>query len=331
MKYKLMKALALVSFSSFNLFSMHNNFEQQWADMQAQYIKLCTALDSDKFRSMESDYCGSYWQGQKKEFRNTLLGKANKNLWREHCIQSSMVRTGFDSMQALEVCYIKSCISEKTRNKILSYKDVDFNSVPFECELNCSTNTLGHLFYTAKVLEKVHQNNIKLNTIFEFGGGYGNLGRILKSLNPQATLVMIDLPEFNALQYLFLKATLPYEVIVHTEAPKSFKEGAIHLVPVFFLKDIDLNADLFISTFALSEAPLMVQSIVADKKFFNATIAYLTGQLNGWAPHLDFEHHKFIHSQIRSTYSIVDCVPFHGNLQLGKGFESYEIVGLNQK
>lgn len=305
---------------------MHNKNEL-WAEMQDKYIQLNHSLSIQNLIVLEKIYCNTWWMTLKQQFRLILLNKLppNSNFLSQNAV-SAMMRLGMNREQQYEICFLESCLNKNHLNLIKSYQDTNFNSIPFECrEFNCSANTLGHLYYVAKVLEKESSKNTKINKIIEFGGGYGNLARIFKSIKPSSTILIIDLSEFIALQYLFLKTTLPdTKIIIHTQPTSHYEDGAIHLVSVHFLESINFDPDLFISTFGLTEVPHTVQSIIAKKSFFNASMTYLVGQLNGWKPTANFEHHQFLHKSIRNMYKDIQCYPFH--IYETKP-NSYEIIG----
>lgn len=293
-------------------------FEDIWFDMQIMYGQI-----SSVFESKNIDLAGDYWLSQQRDFKNILLGTPNKDIWYSRAISATMIRRGFSRDQNFELWYINTCLDKEVKDKIKSYRDTDFNLMPFECtELQCSTNTLGHLYYAGKILEQAKNQKKEINKIIEFGAGYGNLARIFKTLLPQATIILIDLPEFLALQYIFLRSTLTSKIIVHTSVPNNLEEGCIHLLPVYLMNEFMYKPDIFISTFALSEAPNITQKIVVQKSFFNADLIYLSGQLNGWNKGLGFEHHSFLHDAIRALYTKTICHPFH---IFNEGFESYEL------
>lgn len=297
-----------------------HDFENVWQNMQKAYHDFLIDFDAH-----DQNLAGAYWMEQKNNFSRILLGDPDKNLWQNRAVFCNMIRSGFEKEQKFELCYLKSCLSDSVKQLVMSYKDTDFNGMPFNCqELSCSTNTLGHLFYAAKIMEKARSEAMKIETIVELGGGYGNLARILKSFNPEATIILIDLPEFLALQYLFLVSTMPsVKIIAHKSKIDSYEKGCIHLVPVSQLSSLDIQADVFISTFALSESPHVVQKLTVDQKFFNASLIYITGQLNGWNKQLNFEQHDFVINQVRKLYGTAQCNPFH---IFNDGFESYEIM-----
>lgn len=295
-----------------------------WQDTMAHYANLQASLKKQFTAHELNQHASTYWNSQRAILHHILSSPFNANLWHEKFLHQNMIRGGRSQAQNFELCFISYCLSDSIKKLILSYKDVNLSGVSQECpELACSTNTLGHLFYVGKILEKAQSNTIKINTICEFGAGYGNLARIFKSLLPAATIILLDLPEFLALQYYFLKLTLPdAHIILHAEKPVLFQAQAIHLVPVYFAHQLEYKTDLFVSTFALSEAPHYTQHIIANKKFFNASCVYLTGQLNR-GTEVMMEHHEFLLNNLRKLYNKVDCQPFYN---LFEALPSYEII-----
>jgi hypothetical protein len=125
---------------------------------------------------------------------------------------------------------------------------------------------------------------------------------------------MIDIPEMLALQYVFLQGSSDtHRVIAHTSLPIDIKENCVNLIPVHMIEAVTLRPDLFVSTFALSEAPKSVQEIVARYHFFNSRSVYIVGQnpeaeLQGaYSP----ESIDMIHRAAYSVFDTVQLEPFH--------------------
>lgn len=299
---------------------------QNWFAMQRGYNNLCDQLAADGRLSLEELYCHDFWLEMKEQLKGFILGPVQQNIVAHPVLAATMVRSALDLAGNYEASYLKNCTSPEVKALINKIEDTRFVDLPVVSqEFNCSAATLGHLFYAAKVIEQSRDKEIK--TIVECGGGYGNLARIFKNMLPESTIFMVDLPELLAIQYFFLKSTLPdTEVIIHSRIPREYKEKAIHLIPVFLIENLTVNADVFISTFALSEAAEAVQNIISKKQFYNAQICYIQGQLAGTA-------HTWVRSQllcdaIRSCYKTVFCNLSHVFVL---NIPAYEIVGLNER
>ncbi len=291
--------------------------------MQRDYKNLCNALEQANV--IDKRYCHPFWLATKNKMRTLLLGKPNQKILHERCITHTMVRRGIGATQKYEITYLKYCTFKQTKKLLSRFAETDFLKIPRECkEFNCTTNSLGHLFYAAKIFETLEHEK-EINTIVEFGGGYGNLARIFKMTLPHATIIIFDLPEAIALQSLFLNSTLESaDIIIHTKLPTDFKTGSIHLVPVFFIDNIEIDADVFVSTFGISEAPVFVQQKIAAKAFFNAQTCYLAGQLKGWSG--QFEQHNLLFGEIKNNYSWIQCQPFHADIG---NLLNYELLAAN--
>jgi len=228
--------------------------------------------------------------------------------------------------QSYEICYLTQCISEKTKKRLATYLEPKIANLVRECkELNCSANALGQLYYAASILEQIPAENIQ--TIIEFGGGYGCLAHIFRSVLPETSIYIIDIPELIAVQYVYLKNALPHEdIYVYTQNNKGdLQKNGIHLIPTHIMTQLELQADVFVSNFALSEVTADVQEIVIKKRFFDARLCYITGQLDGWGTY-GFENHNGIHKNLRTYHEKVVCRPFH---LLLNSLKSYEIMAYN--
>lgn len=299
-----------------------SNIESLWRKMQKKYKSLINYLHTTGLDRLENNYCHDVWKTTKKDVRDIILGQPDRYFARHFCISNTMVRHGLSGVQAHELLYLRDCISQKTKEKLDQFHESDLLGLDRCCkEFNCSSNSLGHLYYAAKVIESVPADAIE--SIVEVGSGYGNLASVFKQVVPHATLYLVDLPELLAIQYFFLKASLPHvEVIFHDRVPAELKKGAIHLIPIFLVSQIALQADVFVSTFALSESSSDTQHLIIDKDFFNARLCYVSGQLHGWGDTFKFVGHNLVIDAIRERYQQVYCQPHHVSLHV---MPSYEI------
>jgi hypothetical protein len=116
--------------------------------------------------------------------------------------------------------------------------------------------------------------------ILEWGGGYGGFARIVRRLRPSITYVLVDTDVALAMQWLYLSSILGPEVVhLIRHEDDALAAGAVNLLPFRRLDLVDGKADLFVSTFALSESPSSVQTDVANRSWFGAKhllLAYQT-------------------------------------------------------
>lgn len=299
------------------------SFDSIWFDMQSKYSQLKTKfLESDD----ANKFVTTHWKMAAKEIDKLLEDRPNINFLNNYFVGQNMVRGDFTTTQKFEECYLEHCLSKSSNEILKRFKDADNNLLSKPSKFNLSVNTLGHLFYAIKVAESL---KTAPKTIVEFGGGYGNLAHIFKQIYPQTTIIIFDILESIGLQYIFLKYTNPNLKIIIQEEPLQdyYEKNAIYLVPVNFLEQSNFNTDIFISTFAITESSDYIQNLVMKKKFFNANLIYIVGQLNGWkeSGHAWMTDHKKLIEDIRTNYKTVNCNPFH---HFQENLMSYELIGI---
>lgn len=290
------------------------SFNEHWHDMQERYRDLRIQLQARGHSAGEAGLVHPSWQAAAAEIQAFLLGPPQSNPLAQRHLQGMMVRQGMTVSQEFELTHLTRCLPSNLAARLATFRDTHLGALPRECKaLDCSVNTLGHLYYAAVSLERSQQvlgRNPGL--ILEFGSGYGNLARVFRHFVDGVSLILVDLPELLALQYLFIRETMPESVVrVHNDPKFTVAPGEINLVPVHFLHEMNCAPDLFISTFALSEAPGIVQRIVIERHFFNAAVSYISGQLHGAAPEHGWEHHDLLHHGLRAEFAVAEMRPFH--------------------
>lgn len=137
-----------------------------------------------------------------------------------------------------------------------------------------SANRAHHAYHLATHALVTEKSIFAARTVVEWGGGYGNMARIVRRMNRAQTYVILDIPALSALQWVYLSA-LEGESATHlvTADDPTIREGAINLVSSAFALEAlsSLRADAFISTWALTESPQSLQHAVVDKDFFGAS------------------------------------------------------------
>jgi putative sugar O-methyltransferase len=173
-----------------------------------------------------------------------------------------------------------------------------------------STNMLGMAYY----LTRAHRQcgGTLPASVVEIGGGYGALASLYASQAPQASYVILDLPEMLAIQHYFLSLAMPHRRVTFATTPQASTEpGSITLVPVSLLGEWAPKAELLVSTFAFSEMPLALQESVRRRNYFDAERLFLTGQLNTEAPDAGWVDHSHVVGPIMQSFAKVSVERFH--------------------
>lgn len=138
--------------------------------------------------------------------------------------------------------------------------------VSFKYDTSC--NNIHHLYHLARFLEATKCDLDKIDIIIDWGGGYGNMAKMFGKFK-SVTYIIIDLPIFSCIQWLYL-TSIGKDVNLLQVPKDQIKKGKINILPVCFLGEHELKADLFISTWALSESSKHSQDYVITRKWFNA-------------------------------------------------------------
>ncbi len=278
---------------------------QYWSEMRTIYTHLLQSL-----RNYNDDYLlHPYWKDQRILMKKILQGAPDRNVLLRNPIAGPMLRQSFLTTQQYELVYLNDCISTKARSLIKSYQDTNFGGTSLSCsEFKCSINTLGQLFFFAKVIERNQETYP--HTIIELGGGYGCLARIFKTLLPDITYVIYDLPEYLSLQFLYLSESFNSKIKVHYSPPQHLEKGMIHLVPTHYIQESRVTCDLFLSMAALSETTEHLQKLIVEKKFFNANSVYVSGGLHGHGK-TKWPQHNIVINGVRENYQDIIMQPLH--------------------
>ena len=133
-----------------------------------------------------------------------------------------------------------------------------------------SCNSIHHAYHLEKFFQSVNYSKLnEIDLIIEFGGGYGNLCRILYNIGYRNEYWLFDLPEFVNMQEYYLSNTNNENV-----NKISFISHPEELVERY--ENLQSRNILFIATWSLSESPLSVRekiiSIISNSNYF--LIAY---------------------------------------------------------
>lgn len=141
-----------------------------------------------------------------------------------------------------------------------------------ERRVRTSSNTVHQLHHLLRYEQASGRRVRDQKTVVEWGGGFGSLMRLLVRLHAgNPTCVLFDTPTFSALQWLYLAAVLGEDrVVLHSTAPVRAVDGCVNVVPVGLVKQTHVNADLFISNWALNESTPTAQQDVLSRNWFDA-------------------------------------------------------------
>ena len=170
-----------------------------------------------------------------------------------------------------EIKSLKKTIPDDDLKRLL-IEDYVGDPLIFNSEYITSHNRI-HTGYHLNYFLKVTKCNIKnINSVVEWGGGYGTMAVIFSRYKKcMPTYIIIDTPLFSCIQWLYLSSVIGKDnVNFISNASDNIKSGVVNLIPLCFVNNYNLLADLFISTWALSESSVISQNFVFDRNWFDA-------------------------------------------------------------
>lgn len=149
-----------------------------------------------------------------------------------------------------------------------------------------SGNSIHHLYHISKFIDETKEDKSSINTVVEVGGGYGNMAKIFKNINPHSTYIILDVPIFSCIQAVYLKTIFGADSvnISHGDDIRIIN-GKINLIPLnknslhLINENIsNIKPDIFISTWALSESNDLMQQYIKDCDYFESRYLLLAYQ-----------------------------------------------------
>lgn len=147
---------------------------------------------------------------------------------------------------------------------------------PFLLYPMTSENSIHHAYHLARFQNQIEEKIADADLVFEFGGGYGCMCRLIHKMGFKGKYVILDLPVVSALQVLFLKMTG-----LDAELELNARSNGISCVSERsqierLLQNATSKRSIFIATWSISEAPIEKRKSVLNlvKSFDSFLIAY---------------------------------------------------------
>jgi hypothetical protein len=236
----------------------HSDLASRFAD-KAAAVRHC----------VEPQYVRADWAQRNADLERDLLPVPPQDFLRHPAIRYQMFVD--DRVVPHELPYVRSRLEDA------SLLTEDPAGCPPTLELGgsglrTSSNTVHQLHHLLRYEEATGRRIRDAGTIVEWGGGFGSLMRLAVRMHGGGpTCVIIDTPVFSALQWLYLSMVLGEEhVVLHDAGPVRPEPGRVNIVPIGLVRDMDVDADLFISNWALNESTAAAQRDVVGRRWFGA-------------------------------------------------------------
>lgn len=256
------KSGILISVIAFKKFHQRKNFNA----LKREFFSNLSRFKSNNFNK----YIIAEWHDNLKAIEKDLLENLRFDFLKHPVISKTMF-VGNKPWVAGELKHIENKLPLKKISNLLA-EDYIGKPVISNWKYLTSSNSIHHLYHLVRYLEKTHCDLKKINAIIEWGGGYGNFAKIFwRFKKTNCTYVIIDLPVFSCLQFIYLSIVLGKDKINFIADPaEDIAEGKINILPISFLTQFKLKCDLFISTWAISESSAFAQNYAAEQGWFDS-------------------------------------------------------------
>ena len=177
-----------------------------------------------------------------------------------------------------EIAYLEKHYKKSELSRLL-LEDYVGNPLIVSNKYITSFNSVRQLYLLSFYFKKAKLSPDTLSMIVEWGGGYGNMAKLVHRMSARRlTYVMTDTPLFCCIQWLYLSTIYGAKQVRLITSPNDrIRKGVITIIPIGLLDSYtnQLRADLFISTWGLSESSKFSQDFVAKRKWFGAKHIFL--------------------------------------------------------
>jgi hypothetical protein len=123
-----------------------------------------------------------------------------------------------------------------------------------------SSNLIHHAYHLAQFESKTGIEINELDSVFEFGGGYGSMCRLFANLGFKGKYIIYDFPEFSALQNYYLKSL---GIINNNKTQNGIQVELISNIDQITstINNFSKQKNLFLATWSISETPIDFRSM----------------------------------------------------------------------
>ena len=143
------------------------------------------------------------WNNNMNRLKNNVIKEDPREFLRWDVVRKTMF-VGNAEYINVELKYLKSHREWDTRWKKAIFESPQGCPAPYYRYMKSSGNLIHHAYHLARFEDKTRLRINQLNCIFEFGGGYGSMCRLVHQLGFKGKYIIYDLPNFSHLQRYYL-------------------------------------------------------------------------------------------------------------------------------
>lgn len=239
--------------------------KQRFQKYSNQCMQQYTSLRQENI----SKYITKAWAQKVQVMERLILPTPVFSFLRNSEIKATMFLSGEGDSLKGELNFCENFYSKKLLKQLLQ-EDYVGNPIIKSFKYLTSHNRIHHLYHLLQFQLKTKKKINSLKDFIEWGGGYGDLVRLLYRINSDITYTIIDIPLFSCIQWIYLVSLLGEEQVNLIKSKEDrIEKFKINLLPVCFLEYYDLKSDTFIATWSLSESSNYAIQYVKSCNFFN--------------------------------------------------------------
>lgn len=230
------------------------------AELRARFAALDCATSVDAPPS-EKD-----WMANLREIRDAVLHRDPREFLRWHVISSTMFAK-YPDYAIPELACLKAQESWRSRWMPAIEESPVGHPLPYYRYPKSSANLIHHAYHLAQFETRTQIHVAQADLVFEFGGGYGSMCRLVHKLGFRGRYVIFDLPGLSELQQFYLQSL---GLRTHSLSSWSSAQNGIlctsdksELTAALGEAGPHSRNRLFIATWSLSESPVALRDELA--------------------------------------------------------------------
>jgi len=236
---------------------------------------------TQKHIKIAPDLIHESWLQNITELESYFAGQMSEDFIANKVINGTMVFTNREAHK-LELKNVSDAFDKKLIKEIIS-KGLNSAFLSGKSRRSTLINSVHHLHHLMRFEQLTGKKVSSIESVIEFGGGYGNMARIVQNAGACKTYSIVDLLLFSCIQYVFLSTIVGNEHVAFDDGSQQ-KNTKFLLHPLFHADaPTTLHGELFISTWALSESTRAAYEWVLSCNWFGAN-SLLLAYNEHWKP-----------------------------------------------
>ncbi|MBT3269826.1 hypothetical protein HN371_21955 [Candidatus Poribacteria bacterium] len=215
-------------------------------------------------------YTTEWWDDESARMEAAFLPEVPEDFLRNDRLRWEMVASSLQLLEwelpVLESAYGPDRLLTLLEEELVGRQILDV------AKYHTSINSVHHAYHIHRFVEATGCDLGEVGAVVEWGGGFGNLAKLLlRWAETPITYVIIDIPLMSAVQWLYLSCVLgPDRVTLVDDRDTPIEAGKVNILPVGLAEARPPEADLLVSTWALSESTSEAQQFVVEHDWFGA-------------------------------------------------------------